>query len=303
MEQFSLEKYIENPSRKVVTRDGRPVRIICTDANEETPIAALVTVKDIGLYRLATALYTKDGRYGVGNSPYDLFFADEEEELTELQKTLEEDCDCYVNLYNNGKTREELREWIKCWCHRIIELATKELEKSSPCSGTSFEHNGHIWDMCTRDNGVDVSCDKHLIRHLEKQDEQKPKEETKFYDSMDDLTADTLIKEIEGSELDDREKHNFIYWIKSHMQNHAWDEEDEKIINDAIWLIEHYATDGHKKLLREQTIDKLKSIKHQKHWKPSEEQMNALDKAKNSPANYYDTRLGLQLLYNDLLKL
>ena len=91
--------------------------------------------------------------------------------------------------------------------------------------------------------------------------------------------------------------------LKKIEQNHAWDEEDEKIINDAIWLIEHYATDGHKKLLREQTIDKLKSIKHQKHWKPSEEQMNALDKAKNSPANYYDTRLGLQLLYNDLLKL
>lgn len=31
MEQFSLEKYLANPSRKVVTRDGRDVRIICTD--------------------------------------------------------------------------------------------------------------------------------------------------------------------------------------------------------------------------------------------------------------------------------
>ena len=31
MEEFNLEKYLENPNRKVVTRDGRDVRIICTD--------------------------------------------------------------------------------------------------------------------------------------------------------------------------------------------------------------------------------------------------------------------------------
>ena len=43
--------------------------------------------------------------------------------------------------------------------------------------------------------------------------------------------------------------------------------------------------------------------KLQSHWKPSEEQMNALDKAKNNPANYYDIRLGLRSLYNDLKKL
>ena len=31
MKQFSLEEYTKNPNRKVVTRDGRDVRIICTD--------------------------------------------------------------------------------------------------------------------------------------------------------------------------------------------------------------------------------------------------------------------------------
>lgn len=31
MKQFNLEEYLANPSRKVVTRDGRDVRIICTD--------------------------------------------------------------------------------------------------------------------------------------------------------------------------------------------------------------------------------------------------------------------------------
>ena len=40
--QFSLEEYIENPDRKVVTRDGRNVRILCTDQKgTEYPILAL----------------------------------------------------------------------------------------------------------------------------------------------------------------------------------------------------------------------------------------------------------------------
>ena len=37
MKQFDIEKYLENPKQRVVTRDGRNVRIICTDrrADEE----------------------------------------------------------------------------------------------------------------------------------------------------------------------------------------------------------------------------------------------------------------------------
>ena len=42
MKPFNLEEYLKNPSRKVVTRDGRPVRIICTDRKGATPIIALV---------------------------------------------------------------------------------------------------------------------------------------------------------------------------------------------------------------------------------------------------------------------
>lgn len=43
MEQFSLEKYLENPNRKVVTRDGRSARIICTNRLDENyPVLALV---------------------------------------------------------------------------------------------------------------------------------------------------------------------------------------------------------------------------------------------------------------------
>lgn len=41
MKQFNLEEYLKNPSRQVVTRDGRKVRIICTDFdNPDYPVVA-----------------------------------------------------------------------------------------------------------------------------------------------------------------------------------------------------------------------------------------------------------------------
>ena len=44
MKPFSLEEYLKNPSRKIVTRDGRSVRIICTDAKGDYPVVALVEI-------------------------------------------------------------------------------------------------------------------------------------------------------------------------------------------------------------------------------------------------------------------
>lgn len=130
MERFSLDTWLQDKSRKVVTRDGRSVRIL--DYNLKGDKHICIAVDDEIQESITTV--DEDGhclrdKTGWHESNFDLFFADEEEELTELQKTLEEDCDCYVNLYNDGKTREELREWIKGWCPRIIDLARKELRK------------------------------------------------------------------------------------------------------------------------------------------------------------------------------
>ena len=37
MKEFNLNEYLKNPSQKVVTRDGRNVRIIYTDAMRNLP--------------------------------------------------------------------------------------------------------------------------------------------------------------------------------------------------------------------------------------------------------------------------
>ena len=75
MKQFNLEEYLKNPSRKVVTRDGRNVRIICTDAKGDFPIIALIETTN-GSIEFAYK-FKKNGRFLDNDSDYhyDLFFA------------------------------------------------------------------------------------------------------------------------------------------------------------------------------------------------------------------------------------
>ena len=77
MKAFNLEEYLKNPKRKVVTRNGRSARIICTDAKGNYPIVVLI---EEGGYDNALS-YTKDGKLYVGETnDYDLFFAPEKHE-------------------------------------------------------------------------------------------------------------------------------------------------------------------------------------------------------------------------------
>ena len=86
MKEFNLDEYLKNPSQKVVTRDGREVRIICTDAKGEYPIMALIPDKQEEL----TYRYLRNGRQlTYKDSPLDLFFS------TIIKK------EGWVNLYRN----------------------------------------------------------------------------------------------------------------------------------------------------------------------------------------------------------
>ena len=87
MEQFNLEEYKKNPNRKVVTRQGKSVRIICTDRRhtDSWPIVALEDYGD-GEFVIYANI---DGRTDMcSENIHDLFFADEEE-LTVFEKELQ----------------------------------------------------------------------------------------------------------------------------------------------------------------------------------------------------------------------
>ena len=80
MKQFDLKEYLANPSKKVVTRDGRNARIICTDRRDlNFPIVTLIERK-LGEGEVIYA-HTKDGIYcNTCPTTYDLFFAPERHE-------------------------------------------------------------------------------------------------------------------------------------------------------------------------------------------------------------------------------
>ena len=46
MKEFNLDEYLKDPSQKIVTRDGREVRIICTNYKNEQPLIAIVVKGD-----------------------------------------------------------------------------------------------------------------------------------------------------------------------------------------------------------------------------------------------------------------
>lgn len=79
MKPFSLEEFKKNPTRNVVTRDGKAkARIICTDAKSEYPIIVLLSYSE---QSEGCEAYTADGRFSIdGESNSDLFFEPEKRE-------------------------------------------------------------------------------------------------------------------------------------------------------------------------------------------------------------------------------
>ena len=85
MKQFNLEEYLANPNRQVVTRDGRKVRIICTDFdNPDYPVVAEINGDKWPLSSATNGESIKGRQLSC-----DLFFA----------PTKYTD---YINLYRNG---------------------------------------------------------------------------------------------------------------------------------------------------------------------------------------------------------
>ena len=110
MKQFNLEEYLKNPDRQIITKDGRNVRIICTDARGNFPIIALVETDNGN----ETVLRLKEnGRfYNDTENSSDLFFATKKK-------------NGWVNIYEaDGK--EKLR--TSCRVYKTLDKALKEKE-------------------------------------------------------------------------------------------------------------------------------------------------------------------------------
>ena len=77
MKPFNLEEYLKNPSKKVVTRDGRAVKIHCTDYIDEDSGSVIAKIEG----DVYSNSFREDGRYvDYEETNNDLFFAPEKHE-------------------------------------------------------------------------------------------------------------------------------------------------------------------------------------------------------------------------------
>lgn len=126
-QHFDLDTWLKDKTRKVVTRDGRPVRIICWDAPTKNPIYGFVEGDD------GITSWQKDGRFSnlIDNVDLFFFFADEEEELTEFEKELYTSYMC-IDVVRQNYNKEEVESWVKTDAPNLLELARNELLKDLP---------------------------------------------------------------------------------------------------------------------------------------------------------------------------
>lgn len=134
MKQFNLDDWLKNKKQKVITRDGRPVRIICWDSpNELFPI--------VGFIEGDSGPNTWDvfGFFNRGHkeTKYDLFFANDET----IEKT------------------ESLPK-IKGWIKRSVVDGKLRIYETKECDvegfKTSQELEKHFSMLSTTDEPLEV---------------------------------------------------------------------------------------------------------------------------------------------------
>ena len=115
MKQFNLAEYLKNPERKIVTRDGRPVkRILCVDAKGDYPIVALI--KSTDEKEEYPIRYTVDGRYSPQyEKQLDLFFVPEKyERWTNVYYRSKEDI-YFGEIYSSEKeAKDNINPFANC---------------------------------------------------------------------------------------------------------------------------------------------------------------------------------------------
>ena len=112
MKEFNLTEHLKNPNQKVVTRDGRAVRIVCSDLKQDFPIVALIY--DEEKQKENIECFFENGKYLFFDvdSPLDLFFAPVKKEgwvnIYDITRT-----NCISRIYNTKEEAETIGKGCK----------------------------------------------------------------------------------------------------------------------------------------------------------------------------------------------
>lgn len=160
------------------------------------------------------------------------------------------------------------------------------------------------------DAGYEWDAEKKELKKIE----QKPAWSEEDNEIIEELNSyvknlDLLFESIKIGDTDilAREFREKVQsWLKSIKDKYVpqpkqeWSEEDETIIDNLVWAI---ANDRIRPQDRDDYCAWLKSLRPQKHWKPSDEQMKALESVIAMPPDGFGWESTLESLYNDLKKL
>lgn len=130
MVKFSLEEYLKDPSRKVVTRSGEEVKIKCTDMDGANGLVIVGLVRSFRTGKEVPISWTKEGQYNPlrgEESFYDLFFKEGKEPVVRRG---------WVNIYKSPdgeiilgsvrKSKEEAEQASRGDSIDTIEISWKE---------------------------------------------------------------------------------------------------------------------------------------------------------------------------------
>jgi hypothetical protein len=192
------------------------------------------------------------------------------------------------------------------------ELAESEDEKTRMELIEFHKDAIHTLELQERkENEWEIEKHKEFIAYLEKQKEQQP---VPALDRGDEIILKAICEELKDAPGWVERIEGWYSLAKDAQQPAEWSEEDKKKIIFLERLIEHNVpegqygwADGNKGgfVTKQEAISMLESIRPQPHWKPSEEQIKALDKAIPVCMGVVgrDEIAPLESLYDDLKKL
>lgn len=146
------------------------------------------------------------------------------------------------------------------------------------------------------------------LAYLEKQGEQKPNPYSGISFEYNGHTWGMCARDGGVKILIDGELKTSVF-AEQDKQNPAWSEEDEKAVNDIMWIIEAYRKNGFNEThiqIANDSENWLKLLKERYIWKPSDEQVEALYNLMKYAVNlstWGELENKIESIYKDLKKL
>lgn len=147
-----------------------------------------------------------------------------------------------------------------------------------------------------------------LVPELRESEDERTRKELLYHIQSEIDTYDNMISgDYDSRDKEDKKVHSMLKRAKAYLEKQKeqkpaeWSEEDKRAIDRACIALRAYSNGELPEFLPSELLgyaDRLQSLLLQPHWKPSEEQMDALETAVSSLQS-----TALESLYNDLKKL